>query len=548
MSILSPNRIKTKIAPHLTWQVPMVGGIYGNPRWSNRDLDPIPPEKRTWGAIDYWAYWCSDMLAPPLASTVATVMSLGFTARETIPIVFFGFMICSVVITLTGKMGATYAVPFPVIVRSVFGMYGSYIAICIRAFVALMWTAILTVQAGEFLQRCIEAIWPSFIDFPNHLPLDAGMTSAGLLCFMLYWIIQTGLALMPIEKLRILFLVKSVIVPPTFLALFLWAVIVTHGGGPLVKGEMKIQSSYMNTAFSTLTGLNVIIGLFSSMAVNMPDFGRFSKNRLAGYNQFFALPVIGTLGSLTPIFVCSAHQYLWGEFQWYMPATIAMFDSRAAKFFTGFSFILATIGNQVAAGTYPFSNDITGIYPKYINIFRATMFISIFCVVSTPWNIIKNAAGLLAFLSGYSCLMGPLAGTMICDYYIIKRRKLNIHELYRDHGIYWYSYGFNWRAYASFIIGFAPLMPGFSKSIDNDLNVGDAWTIYTFAWIFGFTLAFLTYYVIATYISPLGEAIIEEAVLPPQKGDVASSTPEEIEGLDVEKGMVAKEKEVKSAY
>lgn len=123
---------------------------------------------------------------------------------------------------------------------------------------------------------------------------------------------------MPIQKLRILFFVKAVIVPPTFLALFLWAAIVTKGGGPLVQGEMKITSTYMNTAYSALTGLNVIIGLFSSLAVNMPDFGRFSKNNLAGYHQYFALPIIGTLGSLTPIFVTSAHSYIWGEFEWYM--------------------------------------------------------------------------------------------------------------------------------------------------------------------------------------------------------------------------------------
>lgn len=103
----------------------------------DEDLDPIPPEERTWGAIDYWAYWCSDMLAPPLAATVSSVMSLGFTARETIPIVFFGFAICSVVITLTGKMGATYNVPFPVIIRSIFGMYGSFPAICIRGWYLL---------------------------------------------------------------------------------------------------------------------------------------------------------------------------------------------------------------------------------------------------------------------------------------------------------------------------------------------------------------------------------------------------------------------------
>jgi cytosine/uracil/thiamine/allantoin permease len=237
-----------------------------------------------------------------------------------------------------------------------------------------MWTAILCVQAGDFLNNCLTAIWPSFANFPNHLPESAGITSAGLLCFVsltshllallanpvpqfIYWIFQTILALMPIKKLRILFLIKGIVVPPTFLALFLWAAIVTHGGGPLVTGHAKITSTYMNTAYSALTGLNAIIGLFSSMAVNFPDFSRFSKNNLKGYNQFFALPVIGTLGALTPIFVTSAHSYIWGEFEWYMPAVIAKFDSRAAKFFTAFSFMLATIGNQVAAGTYPFSND-----------------------------------------------------------------------------------------------------------------------------------------------------------------------------------------------
>lgn len=226
-----------------------------------------------------------------------------------------------------------------------------------------------------------------------------------------------------------------------------------------------------------------------------------------------------------------------------MPAVIAKFDSRAAKFFVSASFILATIGNQVAAGTYPFSNDVSGMAPKYINIFRATVFISVFCIVSTPWNIIKNALGLLAFLSGYSCLMGPLAGTMVCDYYIIKKRKLDIDQLYTDRGIYWYNGGWNWRAYASFIIGFLPLLPGFAKSIEHSLDVGGAWKIYTFAWIFGFSLSMLVHYVICTYVSVPTESIIDEAVYPPQKGDVS---PPVIEGevSESKDAYVAKEKEV----
>ncbi|KAL8710024.1 MAG: hypothetical protein Q9220_005295 [cf. Caloplaca sp. 1 TL-2023] len=540
------SRVRAKLEPQLHLRVPFIAGAYGNsPKWSNKDLDPVPVNMRTWGGLDYWAYWTSDMLAPPLASTVASVMSLGFTARETIPIVFFGFAICSGVITLTAKMGAQYSIAFPVIVRSIFGMYGSYFAITIRAFVAAMWTAVLCVQAGGFLQCCLEAIWPSFKHFPNHLSPDAGITSAGILCFFLYWTFQTVLACMPIQKLRILFLVKAVIVPPTFAALFLWAVIVTHGGGPLVTGKAEITSTYMNTAFSALTGLNAIIGLFSSMAVNMPDFGRFSKNGFKGYHQFFALPIIGTLGALTPIFVTSAHQVIWGNFEWYMPAVIGDFDSRAAKFFVAASFMLATIGNQIAAGTYPFSNDVSGLCPKYINIFRATILISVFCVVCTPWNIIKNAAGLLAFLSGYSCIMGPMAGVMVSDFYLIKKRKLDIYELYKDRGIYHYDFGINWRAFAAFGAGFIPLIPGFAKSISPTLNVSGAWKIYTSAWLFGFTISTVSYYVICQYISPLGDALIDEAVLPAQTNDVASSDGE-VESFERKDGLQTHTKEVQN--
>jgi NCS1 family nucleobase:cation symporter-1 len=158
--------------------------------------------------------------------------------------------------------------------------------------------------------------------------------------------------------------------------------------------------------------------------------------------------------------------------------------------------------------------------PKYINIFRATIFISLFCIISTPWNIIKNASGLLSFLSGYSCLMGPLAGVMVCDYYIIKKRKLDIDQLYTDRGIYWYNGGWNWRAYVSFLIAFAPLLPGFAKSIDHSLDVGGAWKIYSFAWIFGFFTSVLVHYIICTYVSVPTQSTIEVAVYPPQKEEM----------------------------
>ena len=203
---------------------------------------------------------------------------------------------------------------------------------------------------------------------------------------------------------------------------------------------------------------------------------------------------------------------------------------------------------MLAPGSYPFSNDVTGLWPKYINIFRATCFISLFCIISTPWNIIKNAAGLLAFLSGYSCLMGPLAGVMVTDYYIIKKGKLDINAMYQDgpEGIYWYTGGFNLRAWAAFTIGVAPLMPGFAKSIEPKLDVGEAWKIYAFAWIFGFVVSSLSYFVINKWIWPQTVSLIEEAVLPAQKGEISPGVEIESDILEGKEGSkhLTEEKEV----
>jgi NCS1 family nucleobase:cation symporter-1 len=140
--------------------------------------------------------------------------------------------------------------------------------------------------------------------------------------------------------------------------------------------------------------------------------------------------------------------------------------------------------------------------------------------------------------------MGPLAGVMVCDYYIIKKRKLDLDQLYTDHGIYWYSGGWNWRAYASFVVGFAPLLPGFAKSIDNTLNIGGAWKIYSFAWMFGFCTSVLVHYVICTYISVPTQSLVDVAVLPSQIGEESSSIIDGEESTSKVTQVTAKEKEV----
>jgi len=180
--------------------------------------------------------------------------------------------------------------------------------------------------------------------------------------------------------------------------------------------------------------------------------------------------------------------------------------------------LIATLGNQIAAGSFPFGNDISGIFPQYINIRRAAVLMSIFCLASCPWDIIANAGALLSFLSGYSCFMGPLAGVMCSDYYLVRRGKLDIKAMYDPYGLYRYTGGWNWRGYVAFFVPVAVLLPGLAHSIDPPhvhVNKGIL-RLYSFSWLFGILMSTAIYYVLCTYISPPVSSLSPVAVYPPK--------------------------------
>jgi NCS1 family nucleobase:cation symporter-1 len=62
--------------------------------------------------------------------------------------------------------------------------------------------------------KMLTAIWPSFANLPNHLPASAGLTTAGMISYFLYWLIQFPMLLIPTHKLQYMFWVKTVLMPP----------------------------------------------------------------------------------------------------------------------------------------------------------------------------------------------------------------------------------------------------------------------------------------------------------------------------------------------
>lgn len=155
----------------------------------------------------------------------STSVSKGLNPGLAILAVFIGHVLVCVPAMLDGYVGCILGVNFPVLTRASFGIRGSYFAVFVRGVVACIWFGTQSFQGGQCLQVMIAAIWPSFNDFPNHLPASAHVTSSQLLCFFLFILLQLPLLWLHVSSLRYMFMAKTLIMPVFGLTLFIWALV-----------------------------------------------------------------------------------------------------------------------------------------------------------------------------------------------------------------------------------------------------------------------------------------------------------------------------------
>jgi NCS1 family nucleobase:cation symporter-1 len=114
-----------------------------------------------------------------------------------------------------------------------------------------------------------------------------------------------------------------------------------------------------------------------------------------------------------------------------------------------------------------------------------------------PWKILESTQGyIFTWLIGYSALLGPVAGILVVDYYLIRRTKLDVPQLYVEGGKYSYGNGWNPVAVAAFVLGVLPNVPGFLNAAFPALlpNIPDLFkVIYTYAWFVGLAVAAIVY-------------------------------------------------------
>jgi NCS1 family nucleobase:cation symporter-1 len=282
------------------------------------------------------------------------------------------------------------------------------------------------------------------------------------------------------------------------------------------------------------------------MATNIPDFTRYLKRENGVYWQVLFLPLIQLCLGLFGIISTSASKVVYGQYIWDPLTLAAQWDGpsgRAGAFFVGFAWVIAQIGTNLSANVISCANDMTSLFPKYINIRRGVIIATITAAwIMVPWKIIHSASSLLSFMSGLGIFLAPIAAIMGADFWIVKKGHIDVPGLYRSRGRYRYNEaGTNWRAVVAFLISVVPNLPGMAAQVNPSLtkSVGGAEYVYDMFYIWGFTSAFVAYSVLSHFF-PEPSTLIEEMIPGEAAFEEASATDEKIEGSDGgdEKGVI----------
>jgi NCS1 family nucleobase:cation symporter-1 len=457
----------------------------------NPDLAPATAERRTWGTYNFAALWVSMSVNILTYMLAASLIQGGMNWKQAVVTVFLGNSIVLIPMLLNSHPGARYGVPFPVLARASFGVLGANVAAVLRALVACGWFGIQTWIGGEAINTLIGVLAPGWAHFANSTAI----------CFLAFWLINLAVILKGIEYIRFLQGISAPILLGVGLLLLAWAYHAAGGFGTMLAAPSRFTSFPEFLKF-LVPALNATVGFWATVSLNIPDFTRFARSqRQQVIGQALGLPTTMTLYSLIGILVTSATVVIYGTAIWDPVQLLSRFHSPLAVVISLLAILLATLNVNIGANVVSPANDFSNLWPRKIS-FRAGGVITCFVGVATmPWKLLASyGTFIFGWLGGYAAFLGPVAGIMICDYFVIRRRVLIVDDLYLRGGIYEYSRGFNWLAVIALATGAATALVG--------LVIPALRPLYDYSWFVGFAVAFAVYY---SLMRLRGEATVLQA-------------------------------------
>lgn len=469
-----------------------------DPTLWNPDLAPTGPEQRTWLWYHYAALWVGMVVAVPAWMLAAGLVGEGMSAGQAAFTVLLGNVIVLIPMLLIGHAGTRYGIPYAVLVRSSFGTIGARLPALARALVACGWYGIQTWIGGEALLTLLGIFVGADLR-GSPLPL-LGIGVGQLLAFIAFWCIQLFFVRKGLTTIRRLETWTAPVKILVCIALVWWAVDAAGGFGPIfaapsqfVAGGAK-EGQFWAVFWPALTGM---IGYWATLALNIPDFTRFARSqRDQVVGQSIGLPPMMGLIALASVITTSATVVIYGEAIW---DPVALSGKLAGPFVLLGLIVISidTVSCNIAANLVSSAYDFSSLAPKRVSYRTGGMITATIGVLIMPWKLLETTGGyIFTWLVGYSALLGPIAGILIADYWIVRRTRIDVTALYDGQGEFRYRGGWNPAALIAFAAGVLPNVPGFLHTISPSAFgwIGAPWTvIFTYAWFVGLVLALAIY-------------------------------------------------------
>jgi NCS1 family nucleobase:cation symporter-1 len=396
----------------------------------------------------------------------------GMSWWQAIATILLGNLIVLIPMVLNAHAGAKYGIPFPVFVRASFGVRGANIPAVLRALVACGWFGIQTWIGGQAIYSMLKLIWPGAAQLP------AGQW----ISFFAFWALNLAVIWRGIETIKFLEGIGAPFMLGIGLLLLWWITRQAGGFGPVLSapGKFRTTAEFIRFFIPSLTGM---VGFWATVALNIPDFTRYARSQRAQVlGQALGLPTAMTLYSFIGVAVTSASALLFGRPIWDPVELLGKFNQPVVAFIALVALLTATLNTNVAANVVSPSNDFSNLNPRRISFRGGGIITGLVGVLLMPWKLLSDfSAYIFAWLVGYSALLGPIAGVMISDYFLIRKSRLKVADLYRRQGIYEYENGMNLRAVTALAAGVVVALLG--------LVVPPLRLLYDYAWFVGFSVA-----------------------------------------------------------
>jgi NCS1 family nucleobase:cation symporter-1 len=438
----------------------------------NPDLAAIPPERRTWGTYNYASLWVAMSVCIPTYMLASGLIAGGMSWIQAVFTILLGNLIVLIPMLLNAHAGTRYGIPFPVFVRASFGVRGANVPAVLRALVACGWFGIQAWIGGQAIYSMLHIVWPGAANVPG----------SNWICFFLFWALNMFVIWRGIETIKFLQGIGAPFMLAVGLLLLFWITRKAGGLGPVLHTPSKFHSTseFVRFFIPALTGM---VGFWATVALNIPDFTRYAKSQRAQMvGQALGLPTAMTLYSFIGVAVTSASAVIFGEPIWDPVDLLGRFNQPLVALIALVALLVATLNTNVAANVVSPSNDFSNLRPSLISFRTGGLITGVVGILMMPWKLLRDFSSyIFGWLVGCSALLGPIAGIMICDYYVVRHRQLKVEELYRRGGAYEYRNGFNPKAIAALVAGVAIASVGFA--------VPALHWLYDYAWFVGFIIS-----------------------------------------------------------